>query len=79
MGTARAREFGERNSVPGEILVRVRTTHAVGQADLADSAAAVERRFVLTLESDQISAITWSAVNSASPQFAVLHELGSGR
>jgi hypothetical protein len=36
MGTARSREFGERNSVPGEILVRVRTTHAVGQADLAD-------------------------------------------
>ena len=36
MGTARAPEFGERNSVPGEILVRVRTTHAVGEADLAD-------------------------------------------
>ena len=36
MGTARAPEFGERNSVPGEILVRVRTTHVVGQADLAD-------------------------------------------
>jgi hypothetical protein len=36
MGTARSREFGERNSVAGEILVRVRTTHAVGQADLAD-------------------------------------------
>jgi PPOX class probable F420-dependent enzyme len=36
MGTARASDFGERNSVPGEILVRVRTTHSVGQADLAD-------------------------------------------
>jgi PPOX class probable F420-dependent enzyme len=36
MGKGRAREFGERNSVPGEILVRVQTTHAVGQADLAD-------------------------------------------
>ena len=36
MGTGRAQEFGERNSGPGEILVRVRTTHAVGQADLAD-------------------------------------------
>jgi PPOX class probable F420-dependent enzyme len=35
MGAERAEEFGERNSVPGEILVRVRTTHAVGEADLA--------------------------------------------
>jgi PPOX class probable F420-dependent enzyme len=36
MGKERAREFGERNGVPGELLVRVRRTHAVGQADLAD-------------------------------------------
>jgi PPOX class probable F420-dependent enzyme len=36
MGKERAREFGERNSVPGEVVVRVRVTHAVGQADLAD-------------------------------------------
>jgi len=36
MGKERAREFGERNSVPGEILVRVRRTHAVGEAGLAD-------------------------------------------
>jgi PPOX class probable F420-dependent enzyme len=36
MGKERAREFGDRNSVPGEILVRVRTTRVVGQADLAD-------------------------------------------
>jgi PPOX class probable F420-dependent enzyme len=35
MGTQRAEEFGERNSVPGEIVVRVRQTHAVGQAELA--------------------------------------------
>ena len=36
MGMERAAQFGERNSVPGEILVRVRTTRVVGQADLAD-------------------------------------------
>ena len=36
MGKERALEFGERNSVPGEIVVRVRATRAVGQADLAD-------------------------------------------
>jgi hypothetical protein len=35
MGAARAKEFGERNAVPGEILVRVRTTQAIGQAELA--------------------------------------------
>jgi hypothetical protein len=32
----RAQEFGERNAVPGEVVVRVRTTHAVGEADLTD-------------------------------------------
>jgi PPOX class probable F420-dependent enzyme len=36
MGAGRAEEFGERNSVPGEILVRVRPTHVVGQVELAD-------------------------------------------
>ena len=36
MGAERAQEFGERNSVPGEILVRVRPTHVVGQVELAD-------------------------------------------
>ncbi len=35
MGKERAEEFGERNGVPGELLVRVRTVRAVGQADLA--------------------------------------------
>ena len=35
MGTQRAEEFGDRNSVPGEIVVRVRPTHVVGQAELA--------------------------------------------
>ncbi|MGZ4380165.1 MAG: PPOX class F420-dependent oxidoreductase [Gaiellaceae bacterium] len=36
MGKERAQEFGERNGAPGEIVVRVRMTHVVGQADLAD-------------------------------------------
>jgi PPOX class probable F420-dependent enzyme len=35
MGSDRAEEFGERNSVPGELLVRVRPAHTVGQVDLA--------------------------------------------
>jgi hypothetical protein len=37
MGTERAQEFGERNSVPGEIVVRVRPTHTVGQVELTGS------------------------------------------
>jgi PPOX class probable F420-dependent enzyme len=36
MGAQRAQEFGARNSVPGEILVRVRPTRTVGQSELAD-------------------------------------------
>ena len=35
MGAERAAEFGERNGVPGEIIVRVRSTHTVGQAEIA--------------------------------------------
>jgi PPOX class probable F420-dependent enzyme len=35
MGKARAQEFGERNSAPGEVVVRVRPTHVVGEAELA--------------------------------------------
>ena len=35
VGKERAQEYGERNSAPGEIVVRVRTTHAVGEAELA--------------------------------------------
>lgn len=35
MGPERAQEFGERNGVPGELLVRVRPQRAVGRADLA--------------------------------------------
>ncbi len=36
MGAARAEEFGARNGVPGELVVRLRTTHLVAQAGLAD-------------------------------------------
>jgi hypothetical protein len=35
MGEERAQEFGVRNAVPGEMIVRVRPTHTVGQAELA--------------------------------------------
>jgi PPOX class probable F420-dependent enzyme len=35
MGKERAQEFGERNAAPGEIVVRVRPTHVVGEAELA--------------------------------------------
>jgi PPOX class probable F420-dependent enzyme len=35
MGKERAQEFGQRNSAPGEIVVRVRPTRTVGQAGLA--------------------------------------------
>jgi PPOX class probable F420-dependent enzyme len=36
MGAGRAAEFGERNSAPGEIVVRVRPTHTVGEVELTD-------------------------------------------
>ncbi|MFI8852662.1 PPOX class F420-dependent oxidoreductase [Streptomyces sp. 891-h] len=36
MGADRAAEFGERNAVPGEYLVRARIERAVAYADLAD-------------------------------------------
>ncbi len=35
MGAQRAEEYGRRNGVPGELLVRVRATHIVAFADLA--------------------------------------------
>ena len=35
MGAERAEEYGRRNGVPGELLVRVRPTHIVAFADLA--------------------------------------------
>ncbi|GGV29782.1 PPOX class F420-dependent enzyme [Streptomyces longisporoflavus] len=36
MGEARAEEFGKRNGVPGELLVRVRIDKVVAQAAVAD-------------------------------------------
>ncbi|MGW4700297.1 PPOX class F420-dependent oxidoreductase [Streptomyces sp. NPDC004285] len=36
MGADRAEEFGERNAVPGELLVRVRIEKVVAEAGVAD-------------------------------------------
>ncbi|HET6634933.1 MAG TPA: PPOX class F420-dependent oxidoreductase [Streptomyces sp.] len=36
MGEDRAEEFGARNGVAGELLVRVRVEHAIGLSDIAD-------------------------------------------
>lgn len=36
MGADRAEEFGRRNGVPGELIVRVRPLHIVALVDLAD-------------------------------------------
>ena len=36
LGADRAEEFGRRNGVPGELIVRVRPLHIVGLVDLAD-------------------------------------------
>ena len=35
MGDERAEEYGARNSVPGELVVRVRPTHVVSEAEVA--------------------------------------------
>jgi PPOX class probable F420-dependent enzyme len=35
MGADRAKEFGDRNGVPGELLVRVHPTHVLAERDLA--------------------------------------------
>jgi len=35
MGADRAEEFGKRNGVPGELVVRVRPTKVFGEADVA--------------------------------------------
>jgi PPOX class probable F420-dependent enzyme len=35
MGADRAEEFGVRNAVPGELLVRIRPTSVIAQADIA--------------------------------------------
>jgi PPOX class probable F420-dependent enzyme len=36
MGVDRAQEYGERNGVPGELLVRITPTKVIAEADLAD-------------------------------------------
>ena len=36
MGADRAAEFGARNAVPGELVVRIIPTHIVARADIAD-------------------------------------------
>ena len=36
MGQDRAEEYGARNGVPGELLVRLRREHVVSAADVAD-------------------------------------------
>jgi PPOX class probable F420-dependent enzyme len=36
MGADNAEAYGRRNAVPGELLVRLRPTHVVAQADIAD-------------------------------------------
>ncbi len=36
MGAERAKEYGERNGVPGELLVRLRVEHVSAVADLAE-------------------------------------------
>jgi PPOX class probable F420-dependent enzyme len=36
MGAKRAAEFGARNAAEGELLVRLRPTHVLAEADLAD-------------------------------------------
>jgi hypothetical protein len=37
MGPDRAEEFGRRNAVPGELLVRVMTERIIAEADVAGS------------------------------------------
>ena len=36
MGTHRAEEFGRRNAVPGELVVRVRPTKVISAFNIAD-------------------------------------------
>ena len=36
MGTANAEQFGRRNAVPGELLIRLIPAHTVALADIAD-------------------------------------------
>ena len=36
MGADRAAEFGARNAVPGELVVRITPTHVIARAEIAD-------------------------------------------
>jgi hypothetical protein len=36
MGADRAQEYGARNGVPGELLIRLRPDRVISAADLAD-------------------------------------------
>ena len=36
MGSDRADEFGTRNAVPGELVVRITPTHIVARADISE-------------------------------------------
>jgi hypothetical protein len=36
MGAERAEEYGRRNAVEGELLVRIRPTKSIGRAAIAD-------------------------------------------
>ena len=36
MGAERAKAYGRRNAMPGELLVRITPNHVVAQADVAD-------------------------------------------
>lgn len=36
MGAERAEQYGRRNAMPGEVLVRITPNHVVAQADIAD-------------------------------------------
>jgi hypothetical protein len=36
MGADRADEFGRRNAVPGEVVVRVRPTKVIAEFDISD-------------------------------------------
>ena len=42
MGAHRANEFGQRNAVPGELVVRVRPTKIISAFNIADSHAGQE-------------------------------------
>jgi hypothetical protein len=36
MGAGRAEEFGDRNAVPGELLVRITPARVIAKADISD-------------------------------------------